>query len=151
MKKPKGAQESPNSDAKSKQAQKNPKVKHPKVERRRDKQEIAIIATSRWENTNSGLGVFTFFWCIFFVPGKNASCFWTGFVALRLLCEFRLFGGEEVFSGLVLGRASEDETLKWPRPTRNPKVKQVRAWKARRWNPKVAKANPKPEGETGEG
>jgi hypothetical protein len=76
------------------------------------------------------------------VSGKNASCFWTDFVALRLLCKFLLFWGEEVFSGLVWGRASEDETRKWPRPTRNPKVKQVRAWKARRWNPKVAKANP---------
>ena len=45
--KTKGAKESPNSDAKSKQAQKNPKLEHPKVERRRGKQEIASIATSR--------------------------------------------------------------------------------------------------------
>ena len=47
MEKNKGAKESPNSDAKSKQAQKNPKVEHPKVETRRDKQELAIVATSR--------------------------------------------------------------------------------------------------------
>ncbi len=46
MKKPKGPRNL-NPDAKSKQAQKNPKVEHPKVETRRDKQELAIVATSR--------------------------------------------------------------------------------------------------------
>ena len=110
MEKTKEAQESFNSDAKSKQAQKKPKVEHPKVETRRDKQEIPIVATSRCENTNSGIGFFTFFWNFFLVSCKNASCFWTDFTALRLLCKFWLFCGEKVFSGLVLGRASVSVT-----------------------------------------
>ena len=47
MEKPKGPRKALIQMQKSKQAQKNPKVKHPKVETRRDKQEIAIVATSR--------------------------------------------------------------------------------------------------------
>ena len=75
MKKPKGPRKALIQMQKANRPRKNPKVKHPKVETRRDKQEIATIATSRWENTNSEIGFFTFFSYFFFVSGKNASCF----------------------------------------------------------------------------
>jgi hypothetical protein len=47
MEKPKGPRKALIQMQKANRPRKNPKVKHPKVETRRDKQEIAIVATSR--------------------------------------------------------------------------------------------------------